>query len=86
MYCTGDLVRRQADGNLGFIGRTDDQVKVRGFRIELGEIEAALRSLPGFADCAVVMRESHVGKEIVAYVVADDHSNIDRDGIRRHLS
>jgi len=85
MYRTGDLVRRQADGNLEFIGRTDDQVKVRGFRIELGEIEAALRSLPGFADCAVVMRESRVGKEIVAYVVANDHSNIDRDGIRRHL-
>src|SRR6185437_7602916 len=67
MYRTGDLVRRWADGNLEFIGRTDDQVKVRGFRIELGEIEATLRSLPAIADCAVVIREVNRGKEIVAY-------------------
>ncbi|HST78329.1 MAG TPA: amino acid adenylation domain-containing protein, partial [Verrucomicrobiae bacterium] len=85
MYRTGDLVRRRADGNLEFIRRTDDQVKVRGFRIELGEIEAALRSFPGVADCAVVVRESRLGKEIVAYVVSSDHSSLDRDGARRHL-
>jgi amino acid adenylation domain-containing protein len=85
MYRTGDLVRRQADGNLEFIGRTDDQVKVRGFRIELGEIEAALRSLAGVADCTVVIRESRLGKEIVAHVVAKDQSCVDRDEIRRHL-
>ena len=65
MYKTGDLVRRRADGQLEFLGRTDDQIKLRGFRIELGEIETALNEHPAVREGVVVAREGRV----VAYVV-----------------
>ena len=42
LYRTGDLVRYQSDGNIEFLKRMDQQVKVRGFRVELGEIESLL--------------------------------------------
>jgi amino acid adenylation domain-containing protein len=53
-YRTGDRVRLLPDGDLGYVGRLDQQTKVRGYRIELLEVENALRQLDGVADCAVV--------------------------------
>ena len=70
LYKTGDLVRRNKDGNIEFLGRVDQQVKIRGFRIELGEIEAALRQQPGIEQAAMVATEGENGsKRLVAYLI-----------------
>ncbi|MGY2377744.1 amino acid adenylation domain-containing protein [Pseudomonas sp. SDO524_S393] len=60
MYRTGDLVRWLPDGNLEYLGRNDDQVKVRGVRVELGEIESRLAALEGVGDAVVLVREGRL--------------------------
>ncbi|MBU2705622.1 amino acid adenylation domain-containing protein [Zooshikella marina] len=70
LYRTGDRVRRLANGELEFLGRVDEQVKLRGFRIELGEIRAILLDQPGVADAIVISSgDSNHTKRIVAYIV-----------------
>ncbi|WP_232357868.1 non-ribosomal peptide synthetase [Paraneptunicella aestuarii] len=77
LYRTGDLVRRLPDGQLEYMGRTDEQVKIRGFRIELGEISNALVQHDIINDAAVIALTDNNGeKRLVAYLVADKHQNI----------
>lgn len=82
MYRTGDLVRRLPGGDLEFMRRGDDQVKVRGFRIEPGEVEAALTGCPGVERAVVAARPGpDGGKRLVAYVVGGD-----LDVVREHAA
>ncbi|MGW4466815.1 amino acid adenylation domain-containing protein [Micromonospora sp. NPDC004704] len=86
MYRTGDLVRWAPDGQLDYLGRSDDQVKVRGFRIELAEVEAAVRTSAQVAQAAVVVREDRLGdRRLVAYLVPGA-GGTDLGEIRAHVA
>jgi amino acid adenylation domain-containing protein len=67
MFRTGDLGRAWSDGNVEYVGRSDDQVKLRGFRIELGEVEAALRKVADTPEAVVLVDHGASGeKRLVA--------------------
>jgi acyl carrier protein len=70
LYRTGDRVRWRADGQIEFLGRWDQQVKLRGFRIELGEIAAVLSEHPNVQECVVAAPAMPSGeRQLVGYVV-----------------
>lgn len=70
-YRTGDLVRQAPDGDIEYLRRADNQVKVRGHRVELDEIEVALRAHPGVADAVVsTVTDAGSGVRLVAHAVA----------------
>ncbi|MEH2032602.1 MAG: non-ribosomal peptide synthase/polyketide synthase [Nostoc sp.] len=90
LYKTGDLARYLPDGNIEFLGRTDNQVKIRGFRIEPSEIESAISQHPSIKQTIVIATENNIGnKQLVAYVVsrtqtAPSSSNL-RDFLKQKL-
>ena len=72
MYRTGDVVRRQPDGSLQYVGRADAQVKIRGHRVEPSEIAVALESHSGVRHASVVVHERHGVPRLTAYVAVGD--------------
>jgi amino acid adenylation domain-containing protein len=74
MYRTGDLGRNLRDGQIAFLGRIDDQIKIRGCRIELNEIAITLNAIPALST-AVVTAYAEPGEEkrLVAYIVAQEN-------------
>ncbi len=84
LYKTGDLARFLPDGNLEFLGRRDNQVKIRGHRIELGEIEAALNAHPAVRSCAVITAAGPSGNlQLAAYIVPAGEYN--KPALQAHL-
>ena len=85
LYRTGDLVRYLPDGQIAFVGRTDEQVKIRGYRIEPNEIISLLNQYPGVETSVVVARADNGGdKRLIAYVVGAD-PQLTRGGLQEHL-
>src|SRR5690606_1494212 len=87
IYKTGDLARWLSDGNIEFLGRSDQQVKVRGYRIEIGEIEVALAKHPSVQQSVVVVRKDKASNTtLVAYVVsAPPKKEADVNQLRKFL-
>ncbi|MBW4457213.1 MAG: amino acid adenylation domain-containing protein [Nostoc indistinguendum CM1-VF10] len=86
LYKTDDLVRYLPDGNIEYLGRIDQQVKIRGFLIDLGEIEAVLGQHPALQEAVVMAREDVPGnKRLVAYVVPHLKSAPTFSDLRRFL-
>ena len=87
LYRTGDLARFLPDGNLEYLGRVDDQIKIKGFRIELGEIEMVLKQHTAVSDCAVVACEEPSGeKRLAAFFVSNRDEAAGIDGLKDFLS
>lgn len=85
MYCTGDLARWRADGQIEYLGRIDTQVKIRGLRIELGEIESIMSQFEGIQLGVVTDKRDETGRQyLVGYYTAEEE--IDEKELRHHLS
>ncbi|MFZ6009422.1 MAG: amino acid adenylation domain-containing protein [Bacteroidota bacterium] len=85
LYKTGDFAQWMPDGQLDFLGRRDNQVKVRGYRIELGEVETAIGKHPAISDALVSVNENAQGtKHLVAYFIGK--SPIEKRDLVAYLS
>ena len=87
LYKTGDRARYTSDGQIEFLGRIDNQVKIHGYRIELGEIESALRDHEQVTGTVVITREDQRGaKQLVAYVTSRESKKLTSAELRGFLN
>jgi amino acid adenylation domain-containing protein len=86
MFRTGDLGAYQADGQLTFHGRLDDQLQIRGYRVEPGEVASALARHPLVASCAVAPMQGRQGEELVAYIVCSRSAAPSASDLQEFLS
>jgi amino acid adenylation domain-containing protein len=87
VYRTGDLGRRLPTGELQFVGRVDNQVKLRGQRVELEDVEAAITAAGEVDEVVAAVREGHDGAQLlVAFVVPRDPADFDADEVRSLLA
>ncbi|MET0398243.1 MAG: non-ribosomal peptide synthase/polyketide synthase, partial [Longimicrobiaceae bacterium] len=86
LYRTGDRARWNARGEIEFLGRIDQQVKVRGFRVEPGEVEAVLAAHPAVREAVVVVRADASGdRRLVGYAAADAEAGVAGAELRTYL-
>ncbi|WP_286219876.1 polyketide synthase [Marinobacter apostichopi] len=85
VYRTGDLVSRNADGDLLYHGRIDSQVKINGYRVELSEVEARLLDTGYVGEVAAAVHEVNGQKKLVAFITASSHSDKDPTILKQHL-
>ncbi len=86
LYRTGDLGRYTVDGQIEFLGRNDQQVKILGQRVEPEEVEAALRGHPAIDAAAVTAQQLGGRLQLVAHLVTADGSPLDREEVREYLA
>src|SRR3990167_6132807 len=82
LYKTGDIAKYNHHGEIVFLGRVDQQIKLRGLRIELSEIELALCATPDIRDAIVRVHHATNGDELVAYVILKDSRLVNQKEIQ----
>ena len=86
LYRTGDRCYWDESGNLRYVGRTDQQIKVRGFRVEPGEVDSAILQDPRVDQAAVFLQTAGANQQLVALIVPQKNQSIDLETFRRRLS
>jgi len=87
MYKTGDLSKWLPDGNIDFMGRNDNQIKIRGFRVELGEIESQIKQIGGIEDVIIQIRKDKLDKKfLIAVIKTQEKEEIIVPALKKSLS